>query len=438
MSVKFVDYKTYDVDDLTFSEPSRTFPRYRRIQVYPDEKQKKKVVVQTPKMIMPFDMRKTTYSNKVYYHMSLSFRRRAASKNVQLFLEFMQDLDDRILEVVRENRDDWIPEKHKYSFRRSVLDEEFNPYISVRCPYEGQFRFNVFDKDKNQIDASALVQDSELSVIMELSELWINTQKREFGCNWVVLQVKKYGVLSYVLEDCLFEDEDEDENEETVRYVTRCLECQRKVDDMGQPHGPPLMKKVPAGRPPTPPPLPPVPLFMKDLKKGVDLKAVIAGRRKDGIKKPVKQDDGRFQISAADILSIRNNLKKSNGKINIPKAPAKKQGSGFAPSLNDILSIRNALKKSVDKPVQKVELKQTSGQLIPSLTDILSIRNNLKAVGSGTSATQTTTTPTNKHIPKIDIEMEDEPVIRGSRKLIKDKTPKQRTPKKVIRGRLLK
>ena len=85
----------------------------------------------------------------------------------------------------------------------------------------------VFDKNKKIISKSGIEMYSDIILLIKLQDIWINTEKRQYGLNWNVFQCRVFPQFDYNKCFIVDSDNDEDPNEEIKNeiIVQKCVFC---------------------------------------------------------------------------------------------------------------------------------------------------------------------------------------------------------------------
>lgn len=127
--------------------------------------------------------------------------------------EFFNDCDDHMLAFCKDNKEAWF---NSADISDAYLDNAIMPSIkSVKKSdsYAVKFRtsqqMTVFDSSKEEIELSSIVQDSKISVIVQLAGLWFT--KTRFGITWKLKQIKLNNEKPKSSGLYLFDDVEDDE-----------------------------------------------------------------------------------------------------------------------------------------------------------------------------------------------------------------------------------
>jgi len=327
------NYKNYTNETYIYKKMNLVNKTYNKIELfYKKDKINKKIIVQTPVMFTLFDIKSKIFNNNEYYTLCLSFSKKDVNKSVNDFYNFIQYIDELNTTLVKTKRKKFFNGK-KLQYKSLLYTYGgFSQFLSINMPIkDGKFLFDAYDEKLNKINISEITRNSEVSVILEISELWFNNTS--IGCNCNVLQIKKYSTL--VFDRCLIID---DESDDEVKKVV--------VDN-------PLYEK-----------------YFKMLKMGIPVMAVKNNMIKDNLgidfvnslpdglnelKNKLNNSNSNSNNDNDIIIPVKMNPFALLGAKNLLKKPKEnvkkiiKKKDGFAPSLDDINNILNRFKKKKEK-----------------------------------------------------------------------------------------
>ena len=213
-----------ETGQITFSPP-RILPNGGKIIYLQYEK--KKLVMQTPKMSVPFGL--NCYLNKDGSHkytLSLSFQNVEDSD----FYKFIQSLDEWLVKAGVANSLPWFqtrqisPEAVRSSYSSQIkfskgadgeINHQYAPTFRIKLPYrqEGGFDCEVYDHNRDLIETdqilTALPKRTKVQALIQCTGLWFAGGK--FGCSWKALQLLKVADTKAFLSNYAFlDDSDED------------------------------------------------------------------------------------------------------------------------------------------------------------------------------------------------------------------------------------
>jgi len=261
-----------NLDGITFTEPKENKYGSKSASLKHNGTQLR---LKLPKMPMPFGLSK-------YNTLDISFREKDDNEEVNEFLEFLNSLDEKMVESACENSFAWFKKKKmtteivealwKPSLRYSTDREtgepltKYAPRFSVRLPIYGErvgFKlFNasgeeykstdpIFEGDLSSNLSSLMTAKSSVEMTVRCSSLWLRSG--QFGLTWEATHVTIYpneeGLDTYVFNDdddraVIIEDSDEDEEEEVEVEVEEEEEEEESEDELEvKPPTPPPAKK---------------------------------------------------------------------------------------------------------------------------------------------------------------------------------------------------
>jgi hypothetical protein len=329
------NYKNHINETYIYKKINLVNKTYNKIELfYKRDKINKKIIVQTPPMFALFDIKSKIFNNNEYFTLCLSFSKKDVNKSVNDFYKFIQYIDKLNNTLAKTKRKKFFNGK-KLQYKSLLRTYGgFPQFLTLNLPIKDEkFLFDIYDEQLNKIKISEITRNSEISVILEFSELWFNNTF--IGCNCNVLQIKKYNTL--VFDRCLIIDEESDE------------EIKKVVDNS-------KYEK-----------------YFKMLKMGIPVIAVKNNMIKDnlGIEfiNSLPDDINEFKdklnsnnnnsnsnnsnnfipikINPFALLDAKNLLKKPELGIGLKKNIKKKDG--YAPSLDDINNILNKFKKKKEQ-----------------------------------------------------------------------------------------
>lgn len=286
------NYKEYVKQDIIYSDEIM-YNTNKRIDIYYKNKIKKKIIIRTPIMNVPFDI-KVINGN---YIVCVSFSRMGIDKDNEHFYNFITYLDKLINKLFKQKQ---IP------YRKNIIEyKNFCKYMSFLVPKQA----TIYDV-KNELTNFSINKNSEIALIIELVHVQYNDT--ESRCVWNVIQIKDYSCIN--VNKCLFIDDDD--------IIVEPLDS--SFDK-----------------------------YIKMIKMGIPICAIknnmiIGGFEQNDIDKLPDMKDNF--IKGLHKIKIKSDVQELIGKpISLKKAETNKhvkliKQTGFAPSLVDILNIKNGLK----------------------------------------------------------------------------------------------
>ena len=111
--------------------------------------------------------------------------------------------------------------KKKYKLHTNFVGEN-NKYIFKN----NDENMVIFDKNKKILHKSTVEIYSDIILLIKLQDIWINTEKKTYGLNWVLLQCRIFPKFNY--KECILFDSDDDEKQDTnikELIVQKCVFC---------------------------------------------------------------------------------------------------------------------------------------------------------------------------------------------------------------------
>lgn len=190
----------------------------------------KPLILQTPKMSMPWGMGKFD-GDIPKYSVDLSFKGMDNSESLQSFYSALNQLDEKLVEDGVSNSMQWFKKKKQtkevckalYAPQIKVSkdkngepDGKYPPTMKVKVPWkDGKFDCDAYDSKRQLIQddlSNVLVKGSQVQALIQCVGIWFAGGK--YGCSWKVVQMKvtpPAGIHGYS-----FIDDSEDEAEDEV------------------------------------------------------------------------------------------------------------------------------------------------------------------------------------------------------------------------------
>ena len=131
----------------------------------------------------------------------------------QSMKEFVSECDDHMLAFCKDNKKIWF---HSEDISDSYLDNAIMPsFKSIKKSDSCIMKFrtsqvmSVFDSSKEEITKEEVVENSKVSLIVQLAGLWFT--KTRFGLTWKLKQIKINNEKPKSIGEYLFEDGEDDE-----------------------------------------------------------------------------------------------------------------------------------------------------------------------------------------------------------------------------------
>jgi len=194
----FYDIDKHDDENITYVKPVN-FPSNRNIGIF--VKNKQKLIVRTPKMYVPFDVKIFKGKNQSQYRLNIGFNTLPQLHNeieINKFYKFVNAIDELNMEVVKLNRKKWGMPNLVYKPTINSISDDFPEFMPVNLPFDSDFLFDIYDENKELTTIDCIHKKSIIGLALELTDLWIG--ENECGCNWNVLQIRKFSNKSIVQE----------------------------------------------------------------------------------------------------------------------------------------------------------------------------------------------------------------------------------------------
>jgi hypothetical protein len=157
-------------------------------------------VVQTPLMFIPFKLSNFESSNN---YIDLSFVSHEHDTDIDTFLKFVKKTNKYFINHSKFKQ---------FSFRNSLKEKTGCFPERLRANYNKHNRILVFNEEKEQIDINKLQPKMYGKFLIQISNIWVNKKRKEYGLIWNIAQIKLSTNLIYTpLEFAFIEDKLEDD-----------------------------------------------------------------------------------------------------------------------------------------------------------------------------------------------------------------------------------
>jgi len=243
----FIDQETFDVENIQYIKPVSFPTTSRDMGIYyvnpptkNEKERKQKIIVETPKMCIPFAYKEfINESGKKYYKMCLSFSTLTNLYNeeeIRNFYEFARKIDKNNVEIIDDNRKKWrLSDAVVYRPTVKKITENFPHVMDVNLPYDETdgFLFHVYNEKAEKSKLDIITKHCIASCILELTDLTFS--KKMYRANWKVLQIrksKKYSpIQEYFMSGCFICDKDDPDD---VVYDNMVIEYKKKMEKKNQ------------------------------------------------------------------------------------------------------------------------------------------------------------------------------------------------------------
>jgi hypothetical protein len=195
-------------------------------QMWLNYKGGKGIVINTPKMRLPFGVGKFEDGPSVKYSLDMSFNGMDNDPKMKAFYDAIHELDEKIIADTKKNSLAWLRKKTvsddvartlytpslKYSKDKETGEPntKYPPTLKAKLPYyDGRFTCSVFDHKREKLDGDFTQQVNKgqfVTAIIRCGGVWFSGGK--YGVSWKVEQLKLHegqGVIGYA-----FRDDEED------------------------------------------------------------------------------------------------------------------------------------------------------------------------------------------------------------------------------------
>ena len=170
----------------------------------------KPLIIQTPKMYMPWGMGKFEGDGgNVKYSLDLSFKNMESNENMEAFYKAISAFDERLVDDGVKNSMAWFKKKKQsvevckalYAPMIKVSRDKdgepngkFPPTFKCKVPFrDGTFLCDAYDSNRKLIEddlSSVLVKGGQCQALIQCVGIWFAGGK--YGCSWKIVQMKAY------------------------------------------------------------------------------------------------------------------------------------------------------------------------------------------------------------------------------------------------------
>ena len=142
------------------------------------------------------------------------------TKKVDSFINFIKKIEIDAGDKIK------LKLKKKFKLHSNFVGDNSNSNTKYIFKINDK-NMNIFDKNKKQISKSGIELYSDIILLIKLQDIWINTEKRQYGLNWNVFQCRVFPQFDYNKCMIIDSDNDEDPNEEVKNEITvqKCVFC---------------------------------------------------------------------------------------------------------------------------------------------------------------------------------------------------------------------
>lgn len=214
------EYEIDKLDGLFIDSDKITDSQFQKIYVYNNNKGiLQKYWLISPKLRIFRDT--IPLNDKFRKSVPLSLLIHPMTENIKKFKLYIKKLERKIVKLINKKT------KNIYSIKK--IYDDFPEILNIKMPFSKyddlfEFEFHIY-KNRKRVNVNELTNSTNVSVFMELSDIWLSNGK--LGFNWNVRQMKVYPVYDFT--QYLFSDSDEEEyiTEETTECY-HCLYCPNK------------------------------------------------------------------------------------------------------------------------------------------------------------------------------------------------------------------
>lgn len=228
-----------DTDDSAGSDSNRSEKKNKKkLKIQKPIFKRQKIIIQTPKMMVPFGIKEFINKDKKSYQMTLSFAPISNLYNeneVKKFFMFMRKIDNVIEETITEHIEEWnLPSKIKYTKSLKKLSNDFPHMFNMNLPYDEKegYLFNTYNESAVKSTIDIIERRCVVSAIIELTDLRFGLT--DYRANWNVMQIRKFKPYSpiqeFFMSGCFIIDEDDPEDQAYAQMIeTYQKKLQRKL-----------------------------------------------------------------------------------------------------------------------------------------------------------------------------------------------------------------
>jgi hypothetical protein len=188
---------------------------------------KQKIIIHTPKMIVPFPVKEFDNNGKKSYQMCLSFNAMTNLYNeeeIKKFYYFIKKIDTINEETISDYKKLWkLPKNLSYKKTLQRLSKDFPHHMNINLPYDEKigFLFKIYNESAAESTIDIIEKRSIVSVVLELTDLRFTDT--DFRSNWTVLQIRKFKPYSpiqeFFMSGCYICDKDDPEDKAYFQLI---------------------------------------------------------------------------------------------------------------------------------------------------------------------------------------------------------------------------
>jgi hypothetical protein len=247
----------FKIENVSFKEPKKNAVGGQSVLLnYTNPKTKKAgpLMIQTPKMRMPFgpEIAESDTGVKKYSVNTSLASDDTQNANLKIFTEIIRVLDEHTKKFATDNSEEWFGKKQKAdvieefykSAEKKSKKEKYPSTLKLKLPVKiaGDKKipqFDIYNDSKelvnvivdSEIDISCLEKGGEVVGIIQCTGVWF-VGKTQFGLGWKIVQLKTFKnqkVVGYSIVD-EEEEVEEEEEEEVVEEEEEVVEEEEEVE----------------------------------------------------------------------------------------------------------------------------------------------------------------------------------------------------------------
>ena len=253
---------------------------------------KKSIFLKTPKVPLNSNI------NSGYIVLDLNNTNNKIDKFIKFIKKIEIDAGDKIK----------LKLKKKFKLQSNFVGENGN----IKYIFKNNDKnMTVFDKNKKIISKSGIEMYSDIILLIKLQDIWINTEKRQYGLNWNVFQCRIFPQFDYNKCNIIDSDNDEDPNEEVKNEITvqKCVFCnsvciyKNTIENINIGKG----KGKGKGKG----------LFISNnINNNITSGRGVSIEKKSEIKKPQNVGPPKLSVTVNELVNIKNKLRKMTKIVN--------------------------------------------------------------------------------------------------------------------------
>jgi hypothetical protein len=217
-----LDINKFNADNIVYQKPLNFYTISKNLGLHYDASDdlvtaaKQKIIVRTPKMLIPFDIKEFDNGRKCY-KLRLSFTTMTNIYNedeIKKFYNYVKSVDKKNKDTIKSYVTKWgLPKDIKYKSSLSQTSTEYPECLNVNLPFDPEtgYQFGVYDEFATKSNVSIINRKCIVSAIIEITDMWFG--EKEFGTNWNVIQIRKFSSISPIqqmfMNNCYLLDDNE-------------------------------------------------------------------------------------------------------------------------------------------------------------------------------------------------------------------------------------